>query len=124
MGSNLEHINLYNEFQVSPQGEFLDLKIDSLSKRPGHGDEWLWDSGFEVKSCLDRKNKMWYAEMRIPIKAFFEESPEAGDEMRVNVYRLGGPEAKRDFFLAWRPTGVWNPHRPQKFGILRLVATQ
>jgi len=124
IGSDFEHINLYNEFQVSPQSEFLDLKIDSTMRRPGHGDERFWDSGFKVKSRVDSRSKMWYAEMRIPIKAIDERPPKAGNEMRVNVYRLGGTEADRDFFLAWKPTEVWNPHRPHKFGILRLVKSR
>lgn len=73
---------------------------------------------------MDRDEKIWYAEMRIPIKAIDERTPKAGNEMRINVYRLGGTEAERDFFLAWQPTGVWNPHKPEKFGRLKLVEKQ
>jgi len=124
VGSDFEHINLYKEFQVSPQGEFLDLNIDSTRQRIGYSDERFWDSGFKVKSRLDRDEKIWYAEMRIPIKAIDERTPKAGNEMRINIYRLGGTEAERDFFLAWQPTGVWNPHKPEKFGRLKLVERQ
>lgn len=121
IGADFENINLYREFQVSPQGEFLDLNIDSSVARPGHSDERFWDSGFKVKARVDSARKIWCAEMRIPISGIDEREPKAGNEMRVNVYRLSGTEKNRDFFMAWQPTGVWNPHRPAKFGKLRLV---
>lgn len=120
VGSDFENINLYREFQVSPQNEFLDLSIDSTVRRPGYSDERYWDSGFTVKSKLDTENKIWYAEMRIPIKAIDERDPAEGNEMRVNVQRLNGRRNKR-LFIAWKPTGLWNPHKPEKFGILKLI---
>jgi len=75
-----------------------------------------------VKSRIDPEKKIWYGEMRIPIASIDKRPPKVGNEMRVNVYRLqsAGP-GKRIHFLAWQPTGEWNPHRPQKFGALRLV---
>ena len=120
IGADFEHINLYREFEVSPQGEFLDLNIDSTRPNAGHNDERFWDSGFKVKARVDEAGKFWYAELKIPIAAIDKRPPKADNEMRVNVYRLQGPQERRDF-LAWRPTGVWNPHHPEKFGILRLV---
>jgi len=118
--SDFENINLYKEFQVSPQGEFLDLNINSEVTRPGHNDERFWNSGFIVKSRIDSLNMFWHAEIRIPLAAIDNRKPEAGNELRVNVYRLQGPSETRDF-LAWRPTGIWNPHRPSMFGMLRLT---
>jgi hypothetical protein len=120
IGSDFEQINLYQEFEVSPQGEFLDLNIDSKIPRAGHNDERYWDSGFKVKARVDTANKMWYAELRIPLKAIDKREPVEGNEFRVNIYRLQGPQDDRDF-LAWRPTGVWNPHHPEVFGILKLT---
>lgn len=122
IGADFEHINLYREFQVSPQGEFLDLNIDSTRARPGHTDERFWNSGFKVQARVDEAGKVWYAEMRIPISAIDKRKPQAGNEMRVNVYRLQGLAETRDF-LAWQTTGVWNPHRPAKFGRLKLVGS-
>jgi hypothetical protein len=125
LGANFENINLYGEFQISPQSEFLDLGIDAPKARPGWNDERLWDSGMKVKSRIDAERKIWYGEMRIPIAAIDKRPPVAGNEMRVNVYRLQskGEGKGRPHFLAWQPTGEWNPHRPQQFGVLKLVGS-
>ncbi len=121
LGADFEHINHYGEFQVSPQGEFLDLAIDSTKPRPGWSDERLWDSGMKVKARVDAGTHIWYAEMRIPIASVSKERPEFGSEFRVNIYRLHGPGPKRHF-LAWQTIGIWNPHHPEEFGRLRLVS--
>ena len=55
-----------------------------------------------------------------PLSSFDDREPLPGNEFRVNIYRLQGPQEDRDF-LAWRPTGVWNPHHPEVFGIMRLT---
>lgn len=123
LGTNFDNINLYGEFQISPQSEFLDQAIDATVARPGWGDEHLWDSGMQVKSRIDSEGKIWYGEMRIPLAAIDKRKPAEGIEMRVNVYRLQSvPEGTpKVHFLAWQPTGEWNPHRPKKFGVLRFV---
>jgi hypothetical protein len=54
----------YREFEVSPQGEWIDLDID-LDK-PHHEDGWTWNSGLAVAVQIDRAAKIWYACMRIP----------------------------------------------------------
>lgn len=123
LGSNFENINLYGEFQISPQSEFLDMAIDAARERPGWNDERLWDSGMQVKSRIDPEKKIWYGEMRIPIAAIDKRPVKVGNDFRVNVYRLQSAEpGQRIHFLAWQPTGEWNPHRPKTFGILRLAA--
>jgi hypothetical protein len=122
LGSNFDNINLYYEFEISPQSEFLDLAIDATREKPGWNDEYLWNSGMTVKSRIDREKKIWYGEMRIPISAIDKRPAAAGNEFRVNVYRLqSAGQGKKIHFLAWQPTGEWNPHRPKKFGILRLT---
>jgi hypothetical protein len=123
LGANFDNINLYGEFQISPQSEFLDLAIDASREKPGWNDERLWDSGMTVKSRIDAVKKIWYGEMRIPIAAVDKRPPAIGNEFRVNVYRLQSVgEGQKVHFLAWRPTGEWNPHRPKKFGILRFTS--
>jgi hypothetical protein len=119
--ADFEPPHRYREFQMSPQGEFLDLDIDSTAERPGHSNERLWESGMKVKARIDTAARIWYGEMRIPLAAIDVREPKAGNELRINLFRQDGRAPHRDF-LAWRITGVWNPHHPEKFGKLRLVA--
>ena len=124
IGSNFDDITKYHELQVSPQGEHLDGKIDATVPRVGVGDEWKWESGWKTKARLDRDKKVWYAEIQLPIAAIDQRPVKAGNEFRINLYRLQGPHptapARRDF-VAWLPTGEYHPHRPLKFGRLKLV---
>jgi len=122
LGTNFDNINLYGEYQISPQSEFLVMPIDASRPKPGWNDERLWDSGMTVKSRIDGEKKIWYGEMRIPIAAIDKRRAAIGNEFRVNVYRLQSVgEGQKVHFLAWQPTGEWNPHRPKKFGILRFA---
>ena len=128
IGSDSEHTNRYRELQISPQGEFLDNDIDSTVRRPGYNGEEAWNSGMEVKTRIDHKNKIWYGEMKIPFAAVDIRQPQAGNELRVNMFRQDNLPRPADehprAFLAWQPPGVWNPHHPEKFGVLRLVDEQ
>jgi Carbohydrate family 9 binding domain-like len=118
VGSDFEHITRYKEFEVSPQGEWVDLDIDRLHPLPEGG--WLWNSAFEVKARIDTGKKVWYAEMRIPFSAIDTRPPAPGHELRINFYRCQGPPPHRKF-IAWQPTGQSNFHVPEAFGLLRLV---
>jgi hypothetical protein len=120
IGADLSQTNRYREFQMSPQGEFLDLDIDSSKPRPGYNGEQNWSSGMKVKARVDDAKKIWIGDMRIPMSALRETPPKPGDEFRVNFCRQDGTGRERTF-LAWQPTGAWTPHRPEKFGKLRLV---
>ena len=120
LGADFERTNRYREFQMSPQGEFLDLDIDSTREKPGFNGENNWNSGMKVKARVDENKKIWYGEMRIPINAIDTRVAQAGNEMRINLFRQDGAPPNRDF-LAWQPPMVWNPHHPEKFGNLRLV---
>jgi hypothetical protein len=121
LGADFERTNRYREFQMSPQGEFLDLDIDSNRDEPGFNGEQNWNAGMKVKARIDETKKIWYGEMRMPIAAVDKRAPKAGNEMRINLYRQDGAPPNRDF-LAWQPPGVWNPHHPEKFGVMRLVS--
>jgi len=67
IGSDHEHIWRYKEFQVSPQGEWLDLDIDRRDPR-GQGGP-AWNSGFSVSARIDTDGRTWYGLMRIPFRA-------------------------------------------------------
>ena len=127
IGSNFDDITKYLELQVSPQGEHLDGTIDATLPRVGIGNEWVWESGWKTKARLDREKKVWYAEIQLPIASFDQRPVKAGNEFRINLYRLQGPHrpapVRRDF-VAWLPTGEYHPHRPLKFGRLTLIEKQ
>jgi cellulose/xylan binding protein with CBM9 domain len=117
IGTDFKHIRQYKEFQVSPQGEWVDLDIDRDNPKPEGG--WLWNSGFKVKARIDEKHKIWYGEMQIPMASIDSRKPAPGLEMRANLYRIQGPPPKR-VHVAWQPTGQMNYHVPEAFGRLRL----
>jgi len=118
VGSDFEHIRQYKEFEISPQGEWVDLDIDLDNPKPEGG--WLWNSGFASKARIEAAKKVWYGEMRIPVQSIDRRPPAPGLQMRINFYRGQGP-APRHQSIAWQPTGQPNFHVPQAFGLLTLV---
>jgi hypothetical protein len=120
IGADFDHIRQYKEFQVSPQGEWVDLDIDRDNPKPEGG--WLWNSGFQVKARVDSAKKVWYGEMKIPIDKIDSRQPKEGLEMRINFYRLQGPGPDRKR-IAWQPTQENNYHVPEAFGRLVLRKT-
>ena len=119
IGSDFKNIQHYREFELSPQGEWLDLDID-LSK-PHHEEGWKWNSGFQVAARIDEQTKIWYGAMKIPWVALDETPPSPGKTLRVNFFRSQGPRSNRKE-LAWQPTLSETFHVPERFGLLRLVA--
>jgi Carbohydrate family 9 binding domain-like len=117
IGTDFENIKRYTEFQVSPQGEWVDLDIDRGPDPPNHN--WEWNSGFEVKAKIDRDKKIWYGEMRIPMEKIDKRKPQTGNSMRINFYRFQGPPPDRKR-IAWQPTGGDSYHTPEAFGVLKL----
>jgi hypothetical protein len=115
IGSCSHPIWRYKEFQVSPQGEWLDLEVD-LKRRADLG--FQWDSGFEVSACVDFSSQIWYGAMRIPRASIGLESDANELEARVNFFRSQGPQHLE---LAWRPTYSPSFHVPEQFGVLRMA---
>jgi len=116
IGSDFEHIARYKEFQVSPQGEWVDLAIDRDNPKGQEG--MKWNSGYTVAARIDRDKRIWYGVMRIPFSAIDARPPEKGRELRIGLYRIAGLTQKKHY--AWRPTGQDTFHVPQAFGTLRL----
>ena len=117
IGWDSNHIRRYKEFEMSPDGEWVDLDIDRDHPLPQGG--WLWNSRFRVKTRIDRHAKVWYGEMQIPWKSIDERQPKAGNELRVNFYRMQGPPPDRKK-IAWQPTHSPSYHVPEAFGTLKL----
>lgn len=119
LGSDFQNIRRYKEFEISPQGEWVDLDID-LSK-PHHEEGWTWNSGFTVAARIDPAAKIWYGAMRIPFSALQSRAPSVGDTFRINLFRSQGPPPNR-IEVVWQPTMSRTFHTPERFGLLRLVA--
>ena len=118
IGSDFRDIKRYKEFELSPQGEWIDLDIDL--HKPHHEDGWNWNSGFEVSARIDQAAHVWYGAMRIPLYAIDKHPPRAGNTLRVNLFRSQGPPSNRHQ-IAWRPTMSETFHVPVRFGLLQLV---
>jgi len=101
----------YKEFEVSPNGYWIDLDIAPGEKRD-------LQSGIQRRVNTDQKAQVWTAEIALPMKSLVARfDPVAG--WRVNFYRVEGPCEPR-FYSAWRPTGTPQPnfHVPEAFGKL------
>jgi hypothetical protein len=119
IGSDFNNIRRYKEFELSPQGEWLDLDIDLSNAH--HEEGWKWNSGFQVAARIDEQRKIWYGAMKIPWTALDETPPMASKTLRVNFFRSQGPLSNRKE-IAWQPTMSETFHVPERFGLLRLVA--
>jgi hypothetical protein len=118
IGSDFKNIRRYKEFEVSPQGEWIDLDIDLDA--PRHEDGWVWNSGFQSSARIDQDAKTWYAFMRIPYAAVDTRSVAAGNTLRVNFFRSQGARPNHKS-IVWQPTHRPTFHVPEVFGTLKLV---
>ena len=118
IGSDFENIRRYKEFEISPQGEWVDLDIDLINSKPGGG--WEWNSGFVVSARIDAVAKVWYGVMKIPFSALSDQQPDKGREFRINLFRSQG-EGDGLVQICWQPSMSRTFHVPEKFGLLRLV---
>ena len=102
----------YKEFEVSPNGLWLDLDITPEGLRS-------ITSGMRSKVRIDEEERIWIAELAIPMAALTADFDPA-QSWRVNFFRCEGLDPAR-FYSAWQPTETPEPnfHIPQKFGWLR-----
>jgi len=118
IGHDLERPHLYKEFEVSPRGEWVDLDVDK-SKKTDMAD-WKWNSNFRFQTRVDEKAKQWHCVMEIPWKSIAAGPVKAGQEFRLNLYRIeGGPQERK--YITWQAVGNPSFHTPAKFGRLRLA---
>jgi len=101
----------YFEFEVSPNGLWIDLEI-----RPG--EKLDPQSGMRRRVSHGVCKKIWLAELAIPMRSLVSAfDPSAA--WRVNFFRVEGPSEPR-FYSSWRPTYTPQPnfHVPEAFGTL------
>ena len=118
IGSDFENIRRYREFEVSPQGEWVDLDVNLDD--PPHERGWVWESHCKTAAYIDEAAKIWYGFMRIPWSAIAERPPFVGMELRINFFRCQGADPERKY-IAWQAPGRPSFHTPEVFGTLRLV---
>lgn len=118
IGADFKNIKRYKEFEISPQGEWVDLDIDLNRQHDASG--WKWNSNFEVSSRIDMAAHVWYGAMRIPYAAIDRRPAAAGNTLRINLFRCQGPNSGRHY-IAWQAPMRESFHTPERFGILTLV---
>jgi alpha-galactosidase len=104
----------YREFEVSPDGKWLDLDITPQGLRH-------ITSGMRSAVYIDQASRVWTAELAIPMAALTPQF-DSTQPWRVNFFRCEGIDPQR-FYSAWQPTHTPEPnfHLPEKFGSLRFV---
>jgi alpha-galactosidase len=102
------HGQRYKEFEVSPNGFWIDLDI-------GPGEKRNLQSGLRRRVKIDEQNKTWMAETALPMKSLTTQF-DPTKAWRANFFRVEGATEPR-FYSAWRPTGtpVPNFHVPEAF---------
>ncbi len=64
LGEDFKDIRRYKEFEVSPQGEWVDLDVNL--DNPPHETGWVWESGCEVAARMDAGTENLVRFLRIP----------------------------------------------------------
>jgi hypothetical protein len=107
-----EQLRRYKEFEVSPNGFWIDLEIANGALRH-------LQSGLQRRVNINEAKKTWAAELAIPMKSLTQHFDPAA-VWRVNFFRVEGPTEPR-FYSAWQPTNTPQPnfHVPERFGFLR-----
>ena len=114
---NASQRNKYFEFEIAPNGEWIDLRIEIASQE--RKTDWDYRSGMTSAAKIE-KDKVEMA-IKIPWEAFGAR-PRVGDVWLGNLFRCVGKDPMRGY-LAWQPTGTEKPnfHMPEKFGEFRFT---
>jgi alpha-galactosidase len=109
-----EELTHYREFEISPNGDWLDLNI-----APGTRSFLFCDLKSRVAVTPDAR--IWTAELALPINGLTA-AFNPGDVWRLNLFRVEGREPNR-FYSAWQPTFTLHPnfHVPESFGELHFA---
>ena len=110
------HPRRYKEFEVSPNGYWIDLDIAPGEKHDSKSGLWR-------RVLLNEAAKTWVAEMALPMKCLVDHF-DSGATWRVNFFRVEGAGEPR-FYSAWQPTRTPAPnfHVPEAFGELVFAPT-
>jgi hypothetical protein len=111
----------YIELEVNPLGTMLDIYLLDIRKplpyKSWNSEKLQW--AIDVNGTVDGKpgDTEWTCEMALPLEDVVTAPnipPKAGDEWRVNLYRVESKPEKAG--LAWSPTLRHDFHVPSMFG--------
>jgi hypothetical protein len=104
--------NRYYEFEIAPNGEWLDLGIRQLTDR--RETDWEYYSGMQSAAKIETDKVIMT--IKIGWEAFGK-TPKIGDVWLGNLFRCVGSGETRGY-LAWQPTKTLQPnfHVPDAFG--------
>lgn len=107
----------YYEFEIAPNGEWVDLGVHQLVRNRKIDSEY--NSGMKSTAQIE-KDKVWMA-IKIEWTAF-NKTPRAGDIWVGNIFRCIGTDPDRGY-LAWQATRTKTPnfHVPTAFGEFEFV---
>ncbi len=109
----------YFEFEIAPNGEWLDLEIIQTPEK--RITNWNYNSNMQTGAKILAENRVVMV-LKISWEAFGKK-PKAGDLWLGNLFRCVGRGNKRGY-LAWSPTETPKPnfHVPEKFGAFEFVS--
>lgn len=111
-------IQIYQEFEAAPNGQWCDLKIDRTRMLR----DWEWRSGLQIHHQISKRPKVYRLVMAIPFESF-QIRPQRGDCWAANLFRIARWKGDRRY-LALSPTLTEKAdyHVPEKFVTLRFLA--
>lgn len=117
LAPNRDEFRKYFEFEIAPNGEWIDLGI--YQKSDERITDWDYMSGMKSAALIE-KGKVTMA-IKVEWSAFGK-TPNAGDVWLGNIFRCVGKDPTRGY-LAWSPTGTKEPsfHVPEKFGEFEFI---
>lgn len=112
LAPNTKDFRHYFEFEIAPNGEWIDLGI--YQKPDERITDWDYHSGMKSAARIE-KNKVVMA-IKIEWKAFGK-TPKAGEIWLGNILRCVGKDPTRGY-LTWQPTFTKEAsfHVPERFG--------
>ena len=118
IGPDAEQRRMYKEFQVAPDGRWVDIDVWNALGTSNH----YWFSGCAMKSFVDSPNNVWASVLFFPWRCL-DADRDSASEWNVNFYRASG-KFHGDELLSWSPVGTGPRcfHRPEHFGIMKFLS--
>ena len=126
-------IRQYYEINVSPLNTVFDAVIFNMKTVQKGGGLRSWTDficeGMTTKVSVNgvigkSGSKGWTVEYAIPFTSIIGSDnlvPVAGEEWRINLYRIDHPANSSPEYYAWSTPGKIDFHLPWKFGFLRFI---